>query len=387
LSRDKHGLPTRFSKIIAAIDAPNIEVLTHANVTHLNTSPCGTHVDSLDVRTLDGKHIQVKSKIVILCCGGIENARLLLVSNRIVPNGVGNGYDLVGRFLMDHPRCKLGWFQPCSADIIQDRFGGYWLNEGGWHCYHHGFGLSSEVQRTEHLLNCAASVSTVPSAQDPWNALKSLLAKVKLNPVVPECAPPLSKDLNTAIRGFPTLLNSAYWYVVRRRRPIVKVQEIFLNCLVEQAPDPASRVTLSNRRDALGMPLPRIDWRIGELERRSVLRLGELIGLELKRIGLPEPSANIELSNDQDWRSSFVDACHHTGTTRMANSPQYGVVDRNCQVHGVAGLYIAGSSVFPTTGHGNPTLMIVALAIRLADWLKQSELGSLNIVTRGDRKK
>jgi len=55
----------------------------------------------------------------------------------------------------------------------------------------------------------------------------------------------------------------------------------------------------------------------------------------------------------------------------MALSPTQGVVDRNCCVHGLAGLYIAGSSVFPTAGHGNPTLMIVALAIRLADWLKQ----------------
>ena len=391
LSRDKRGQPTRFSRIIAAIDAPNIDILTHANVRHVNTSPCGTRIDSLEVYTLEGKRIQVKSKIVVLACGGIENARLLLASNKIVQNGVGNGYDLVGRFLMDHPRCTLGWFQPNSADIIQNRFGRYWLNERGWHHYVHGFGLSSEVQRTEQLLNCAAFVLPVPSSEDPWRALKSLLAKLKLNVIVSEqeCSATLNKELNTVIRHFPGLLNNAYWYVVKRRGPIVKAQEIMLRCLVEQVPDPARRVTLSNHRDALGMPLSRIDWRIDELERRSVLRLSELIGRELKRIGLPEHSANIGLSNNLDWRSSFDDSCHPTGTTRMANSPQHGVVDRNCRVHGVAGLYIAGSSVFPTAGHGNPTLMIVALAIRLADWLMQNEFRSLISATstRGERKK
>ena len=57
----------------------------------------------------------------------------------------------------------------------------------------------------------------------------------------------------------------------------------------------------------------------------------------------------------------------------MSDSPKQGVVDRNCKVHEVDGLYIAGSSVFPTAGHANPTLMIVSLAIRLADWLKRRE--------------
>ena len=122
------------------------------------------------------------------------------------------------------------------------------------------------------------------------------------------------------------------------------------------------------------MPLLRIDWRIGELERRSVIRLNELVGSELRRAGLPEYAPNKHLSEDINWRSQFIDRAHPSGTTRMSDSPRQGVVDRNCKVHGVGGLYIAGSSVFPTAGHANPTLMIVALAIRLADWLKRHEL-------------
>jgi choline dehydrogenase-like flavoprotein len=373
------GEPTRFSRTIAAIDAPNVNVLTHANLTHVNTSADGTRVESLEISTMEGKRLEIKAKIVVLACGGIENARLLLASNRIVPNGVGNAHDLVGRFLMDHPRCALGWFQPNRSAAIQDRFGGYLLDdEKARHHYLHGLALSPELQRKEQLLNCAAFSAPVPSADDPWTAMKLLLGRAKPKLATPELERPglSSKQLATVIRHLPGLLNNAYRRVVKRRTSIIRAQEMALSCWVEQAPDASSRVTLAERTDALGMPLSRIDWRIGELERRSVLRLSELIGLELRRIGLPEHSPNTGLSNDIDWRSNFIDSCHPMGTTRMANSPKQGVVDRNCQVHGVAGLYIAGSSVFPTSGHCNPTLMIVALAIRLADWLKLNEFSS-----------
>ena len=60
---------------------------------------------------------------------------------------------------------------------------------------------------------------------------------------------------------------------------------------------------------------------------------------------------------------------HHMGTTRMHESPRMGVTDANCRVHGLQNLYVAGSSLFPCAGHQNPTLTIVALALRLADHL------------------
>jgi choline dehydrogenase-like flavoprotein len=60
---------------------------------------------------------------------------------------------------------------------------------------------------------------------------------------------------------------------------------------------------------------------------------------------------------------------HHMGTTRMHDSAQLGVVDRNCKVHGINNLFVAGSSVFPTYGANFPTITIAALALRLADHL------------------
>ena len=95
--------------------------------------------------------------------------------------------------------------------------------------------------------------------------------------------------------------------------------------------------------------------------------------MELRRAGLEEAFHNNQILADTNWRSQFSEYNHPAGTTRMSDSANEGVVDRNCRVHEVKGLYIAGSSVFPTAGHANPTLMIVALAIRLADWLKRYE--------------
>jgi len=377
-SRDGHNPSefTQFSRTIAAIEEPNVKVLTHANLTHINTSADGTRVESLEIRTLQGKRFEVKARSVVLACGGIENARLLLASNRTVFSGVGNAHDLVGRFLMDHPRCTLGWFPPDRSAAIQERFGNYWLrDEKGWHVYVHGLGLSPAVQRKEELLNCAAFVEEDASADDPWMAMKRLLriAQPKVDPLAGSRARLARSDIAAMVRHLPSLLGNTYRRVVKRRFPIHRIQKLTLVCLVEQVPNASSRVTLAERTDSLGMPISRIDWRIGEPEWRSVLRLNELIGLELRRIGLPEQSRNARLSEEIDWHSNFIDRYHPTGATRMADSPQQGVVDRNCKVHGVEGLYIAGSSVFPTAGHGNPTLMILALAIRLADWLKRSE--------------
>jgi choline dehydrogenase-like flavoprotein len=98
--------------------------------------------------------------------------------------------------------------------------------------------------------------------------------------------------------------------------------------------------------------------------------MAELAAAELSRLGFGSLTLEAWVRNREQFPTTVLDAAHPTGTTRMAESPSHGVVDAQCQVHGVHGLYVAGSSVFPTTSHCNPTQMIVALAIRLADRLK-----------------
>jgi choline dehydrogenase-like flavoprotein len=153
-----------------------------------------------------------------------------------------------------------------------------------------------------------------------------------------------------------------------------------LRTCVESAPDPESRVTLSRELDALGRRRARVQWKLGELELRSLRRAHRILDEELRRAG----AGRLETSLGQDglWPRSTTGGKHHMGTTRMHSDPVRGVVDRHCRVHGISNLFVAGSSVFPTGGWVNPTLTIVALALRLADRLEDvaaslpQELGS-----------
>ncbi len=132
----------------------------------------------------------------------------------------------------------------------------------------------------------------------------------------------------------------------------------------EQAPNPESRLTLSESKDAFGFNRLKADWKYTDLDVESATKTTELIGKaivksgtgEVRRISKLEPRAT---------------GGHHIGTTRMASDPSSGVVDENCLVHGLSNLYIASSSVFPTCGYANPTLTIVAIAIRLGDYIKR----------------
>jgi len=135
-------------------------------------------------------------------------------------------------------------------------------------------------------------------------------------------------------------------------------------------PNPDSRVSLTDHRDALGMRQIQLDWRLTDLEKHSIIRTLELLGAELGRYGLGR--LWIEIDDDpHSWPDDLAGGWHHMGTTRMHDDPTRGVVNRDCQVHGIDNLYIAGSSVFTTAGSGTPTMTVVALALRLVDHLRE----------------
>jgi choline dehydrogenase-like flavoprotein len=115
-----------------------------------------------------------------------------------------------------------------------------------------------------------------------------------------------------------------------------------------------------------------LQWRLTNQEVRTWRRFAEVAAGELERGGFGRVALDdFRLPDDPDDLSGIViDAGHHIGTTRMAHDPTRGVVDKDCRVFGVSNLYIASSAVFPTGGFSNPTLTIVALAIRLADRLR-----------------
>jgi choline dehydrogenase-like flavoprotein len=166
------------------------------------------------------------------------------------------------------------------------------------------------------------------------------------------------KDLviNQIIKQFPNFVAREY----RSRGLPHKLSGLVVDGITEQCPNPESWITLSDKNDALGVPIARVDWRICQAARRSLIRLGHLLATELPRAGLPAPLLEEWVMKDRPQDSVIIDMGHLRAQRECrSNDPKSGVVDANCQVHGIARLYVSGASVFPTCGNTNPTLMIL----------------------------
>jgi choline dehydrogenase-like flavoprotein len=347
----------RFGRHIAKHLGPNVTLVTGATALRVQANDKRTKTRGLEFATGDGRKHNLVARSVVLCAGGIENARILLNSHEQDRKGLGNDHDRVGRYLMDHLRGPTAFFALSGSEALRRRFGRY--NVRG-RFFRAGLRLSPEIQREERLLNCAGWLGEVLAPDDPWDALRRLAAR----------KPRLPADVVSVARNAPLMVQGAVDYFGARNGLPRKLQELTLDCMCEQMPDEDSRISLSDRRDRFGMRLPKVDWRSHPDEARTMHRMGELVASELSRIGFPEPVLADWVRDKAPIPASFVDVAHPTGTTRMSGDPAKGVVDVDCQVHGVEGLFVSGSSVFPTAGHCNPTQMIVAMAIRLADHLK-----------------
>lgn len=349
----------------------DVTLVTNATVCQIGTNEDATLVQAVEVAAPDGTRFQLGARFLVLCTGGIETPRLLLCSNTTLPAGLGNARDQIGRYLMDHLRGPVASFPLPGTQHLRRQFGHY--RTAGRQVFVHGMQMSETIQRDEALLNSTAWLEGRIGPDDPFNAVKRW---VRLKPDLPGDAFCVLGNLGLLARG------GRDYFIARNGLPR-KIERLNLVAMCEQLPDAQSRVTLSNQRDQLGMRRARIDWRVHEQEDRSLRRMTQLVIEEFSRLDLPLPVVEDWIRDGTPLPRDFRDVAHPTGTARMGCNPAYTVVDKNCLVHGMKNLYVAGSAVFPTSSHANPTQMIVALAIRLADELKRITIGKMNIRTDG----
>ena len=345
--------PTRFgSRYRSELEtAANIHILLNANVTRISASENTRGVNRLAVRTLNGLRHNVTARYYVLAAGGLENARILLLSNDVVPAGLGNQNDVVGRYFMEHPHLS-GFAEMVVADlqrlppIMRQRV----MAEGRY--ANAAFNPTPKFLRENRLLNASFMMGVAGKymagrSPDPANA----------------------KDSNRY-----GMLMAARRFLVDDSRFLTDEQSgnvgvwLGIGSSCEQVPNPDSRVSLSEQRDALGLPRIKLDWRLTEQDRLSFYTHLRSLALEFGALGIGR--LQLTVANQHDWPQPVSGGSHHMGTTRMDENPLRGVVDRHCKVHGIDNLYLAGSSVFTTSGVSNPTLTIVALTLRLADHLK-----------------
>ena len=345
-------------------NAPNITLLTHANVLLLEPTADATSISKVLVRSMSGTNIQVKAKFFIICCGGIESARLLLLSDSVETAGIGNRYDNVGRFFQDHPGVGIP-ISPINRNLFNP-----WCNGLRRKNIKHALKVvPSEIFQEKHqILQVGAEVYYPTEQDDTVVAAKEILRSLRSFTDWKS----LPQKTFTIFKNPARLISAIYSYYVLKQPVSIGSTQPYIGIGVEQEPNPKSRITLSREVDCLGKRRSVLDWQLTGKEDKSIEVFVHALAKEWKFLNV----ADIDLNNFQIMGRSkgeyggYVDSAHHIGTTRMGNDPKTSVVDADCRVHGYNNLYIGSSSVFSTGGFSNPTLTIIALCLRIADKLK-----------------
>ncbi len=355
------------------VDSTKVRVLLRATVLEIRANAEGSAVESVQIGNLSGGRGVVRARAFVLAAGGLETPRLMLNSRGVQPRGLGNQHDLVGRFFMEHPHAR-------GASVTPHKL---WPFLKQLTLSHRQAGLryaplvrgSDKLQEREGILNSAFTFSVrlhqgtrMPPGKWLFNTLKWKVPHDHRG-----------RSLWWIHRRTKRALGDRLGLLTRWLGASTARRGLYVVARAEQAPNPASRVVLSDKRDVFGLPQIALDWRFCDTDKRSLRVLMSALDGELRRLSLGRAEASPWLSEEGvPWEmdplisNHPVGGYHHMGTTRMAASPRQGVVDADCRVHGLGNLYVAGSSVFPTGGWANPTLTILALALRLGDSLSRS---------------
>ena len=360
--------PTRFASAYrqAIASAPNITTLLYANVLEVETTDNTRVATAVRVGTLNGVQFRVAARLFVLAVGGVEAPRLLLASNRHSAAGLGQEHDLVGRFFMDHPRLESAVLHLNDAPTRMQLYRVHASHRVSPPTAIEGFlNIGYEVLAKERIVRCAFQVPPYWRSHPEFHsngvmALRQIAWAIRAQHV-PYRWP---HRLQAVLAGARAVALTGLRRLGETRRSRA---EFVLTACSEQAPNPASRVVLGETRDHFGAPQARLDWQLSEIDLRSIRRGTEILASAVEAAGIGHVTSLIDSNGkSRKLRGGF----HHMGTTRMHRDPTQGVVDPNCRVFGMANLFIAGSATFPTGGYANPTLTIVALALRLADHIR-----------------
>ncbi len=331
----------------------NLKVMLNATITRIVTDSSATRVTAVKVADLHGRRATVRASRFVIACGGIETPRLLLASKQISPAGVGNRYDLVGRYFMEHPHPDAGGIL-LTGDPNSLR--AYGFRDVAGERVVTAFGPSPAAQKRHRILNSSIAFngSLMHGPSEGWDSLLKI-SRAREAGKWPEN---LGSHIARVLGDLGDVLREGYQH--NDEGPIRGFQLI---ARTEVLPRRENRVTLSQDRDALDNNRARLDWNVSTLDRTTVATTMMLLAEELGRLNVARVRVNdLLLQDDTRWSEGLSWFGHHMGTTRMHADPRRGVVNSDCRVHGISNLFIASSAVFPTCGFANPTLTILALS-------------------------
>lgn len=388
-AREAKVILTHRERLLAS---PYIHLSLRSTVTALHLSPDGRHANRLTVDSPSGSHT-VRARRIILAMGGVETTRLLLHTQRQSPASMGGVDGPLGRYYMGHISGKIASIVLNDPGAIADL--DFKLDET--HSYiRRRFMLTTESQIEHKVLNTAFWPDN-PAFYDPSHrsgVLSSVFLALAFPPTgrkllseairLAHTGPrpyKLAAHLRNAIFGAPQGAMDIYRilrdrFICKPKKPGFLVSNrggrYALHYHAEQVPNAESRITLGRELDCFGVPRARIDLRYTEQDVESVIDSHKLLDSALRSNGIGRlefmyPSTHLR----EHVYEQATDGYHQVGSTRMGLDPARSVVDANLKVHGVDNLFVASSSVFPTAGQANSTLLAVAFGVRLVDHLNK----------------
>ena len=335
------------------VDDPKVMVYTHANVASFEGE--GNRVTHARVLDYGGREFGFRAEMFVVCCGTVESSRLLL-SSAIVPNA----HDQLGRYFHDHVALHAAVLPKAAVAKITERLGPFLAG---------GVLYTCKIEATPELQQEAGMVAVMAHfiVQEPEDsgiaAVRNLLTSVQQG----KLKDALTKNLLPMLRGTGDVLRLVWASKVRKRRAISGAATMRMNIEMEQRANAENRVRLSDERDALGLRKTVVDWRIGPSEYATAATYARIVQKEFEAEGFPELEWTPGLL--KDVRPSIADCYHPMGGLRMGVDPAVSVVDADLKVHGMDNLFVASCAVFPSGGSSNPTFTLMALTMRLADYL------------------
>jgi choline dehydrogenase-like flavoprotein len=327
--------------------SPHLRCVLYADVTAFDLDAAeGETVTAVRVRSVAGNRFTVRARYFVLACGGIENARVLLASNHQRPAGLGNHADMAGRYFTEHIWFESGYIVPKIPIAAYRHYVEEVPSKESGVRFH--IAVASHAQEELRIPAFRAELHANSAAY--WEGKGVRIHGATLSALAELLSDPF-----------------ALGHAIRCRRDAQPDMFVLVN-YVEQTPNPESRVTLSDKRDALGRPNARLNWRLQSIDKEGILRAHELLAREVGRAGAGR--MHLGLHDGQEIEVGAAGGSHHMGTTRMHENPKQGVTDAHGRVHYTRNLYAAGSSLFPSCGYSNPTLTIVATSFRVADAIK-----------------
>jgi choline dehydrogenase-like flavoprotein len=337
--------PTRMGEVYRSeLEQSAVQVWLNTTLSDIRLSDDLSHVTELRLARDGAEALTMRARHVVLACGGLSNPQILLASNSQIATGIGNGHDFVGRCFAEHPVIEdFAALIPLGPETGAPFVHGEIALDA--YKYRLAFQPTQAHRRAAQRLSALMTINWPGPRLDPATGQFDWWDEHRFGP--PETAVQL-----VALSG--------------QRAAHVHM----LGAGFETRPNPDSRVMLATTRDRFGTPQIRLDWRLSDVDLADYLANLADLGGAFMAAG----TAMVRIAPDahERFRAETFWGHHHMGTTRMGHDPKTSVCDGVGRVHGLPNLWVAGSSLFPTTGAANPTLTIVALALRLAAHLKEA---------------